>query len=156
MTLMEVITTAGGFSPYANKKKITITRNGQTKRYNYVKIERNPDLAGRLGAALNDPRLTVVSDGAENIRDIVEQLALPPADYVLSGIPFFWLPPETAQATVANTHRALNAGGRFVTYQVFYQGRRYLRVHLERCLSTVRSEVDLRNLPPYRICDAIK
>jgi polysaccharide export outer membrane protein len=44
MTLMEVISTSGGVTPFANKKKITITRNGKTKRYNFVKIEKNPEL----------------------------------------------------------------------------------------------------------------
>lgn len=121
-----------------------------------VAIERNDELAARLGQTLNDPRLVVVRDSAESVCEILERLALPPADYALSGIPFFWLPPDTARAIVAATHSVLKEGGRFVTYQMFYQRRHHLRVHLERCFSTVRSEIDLRNLPPYRICEAIK
>ncbi|MDH3403827.1 MAG: methyltransferase [Acidobacteriota bacterium] len=119
-------------------------------------IERNADFAARLGDTLADPRLIVVRESAQSVRDILRRLDLPQADCVLSGIPFFWLPPETALEIVTKTHGALKDGGRFVTYQVFYQSRRRLRVHLEKCFSEVRSEVDLRNLPPYRICEAIK
>lgn len=119
-------------------------------------IERNADLAARLSHELDDPRLTVVEDSADRVGEILERRGLPPADYVLSGIPFSFFPQTTASAIVSRTHAALKPGGSFVTYQTFYQHRRHLRVHLERCFSAVRSEVDLRNLPPYRICVAVK
>lgn len=121
-----------------------------------VAIERDAALAERLQTAIDDPRLTVVQGSAENVGQICERLGLAPADYVFSGIPFFWFPPSTARRIVAETHRALTVDGRFVTYQTFYQRRRHLRDHLEHRFSVVRSEVDLRNLPPYRICEAIK
>ncbi len=119
-------------------------------------IELNADLASSLSAGIDDPRLTVVTDSAQRVREIFERQQLEPADYILSGIPFFWFDPETALRLVADTHAALTNGGSFVTYQMFYQPRRFLRAHLHRCFSEVRSEVDLRNLPPYRICEAIK
>ncbi len=119
-------------------------------------IERNSELAARLETTLDDPRLVVARDSAQNLPEILGRLALPPADYVLSGIPFFWLAPETALEIVEKTHSSLRSGGSFVTYQVFYQRRHHLRVHLERWFPTLRSELALRNLPPYRICVAIK
>jgi phospholipid N-methyltransferase len=119
-------------------------------------IERNADLAARLASTLGDPRLAVVDDTAQSVRQIVQRLSLPPADYVVSGIPFFWFDPATALDIVTQTHDVLRSGGSFITYQVFYQRRRHLRAHLERCFQTVHAELDLRNLPPYRICEAIK
>ena len=119
-------------------------------------IELNADLASSLSAGIDDPRLTVVTDSAQRVREIFERQQLEPADYILSGIPFSWFDPKTALRLVANTHAALTSGGSFVTYQMFYQPRRFLRAHLHRCFPEVRSEVDLRNLPPYRICEAIK
>ncbi len=121
-----------------------------------VAIEVNADLATGLRARIDDPRLTVVRDSAQCVLDILEGEELGPVDYVLSGIPFFWFDPETALSIVANTHAALTDGGSFVTYQMFYQARRFLRTHLDRCFSEVRCDVDLRNLPPYRICEAVK
>ncbi len=121
-----------------------------------VAIEKNAELAARLTANFDDPRLVVVHDTAARVREILAGMGLGAADCALSGIPFFWLPPEVALAIVASTHAALVDDGTFVTYQTFYQPRRHLRVHLERCFRTVRSELDLRNLPPYRICQAVK
>jgi len=121
-----------------------------------VGIERNADLAARLAATLDDPRLTVLDDSAQSVREIVQRLSLPPADYVVSGIPFFWFDRATALDIVTQTHNALRGGGSFITYQVFYQRRHHLRAHLERCFQTVHAQLDLRNLPPYRICKAVK
>lgn len=121
-----------------------------------VAIELNGDLARGLRTRIRDPRLTVVCDSAERVEEILEHRELPPADYVFSGIPFFWLDAQTARGIVGSTHAALTRGGSFVTYQVFYQTRRFLRAHLDRTFSAVRCEIDLRNFPPYRICEAVK
>lgn len=121
-----------------------------------VAIERDAGLAETLRATIDDPRLTVVCDAAENVSAILSDLSMPPANHVFSGIPFFWLSTGAARELVAATHSSLRPGGSFVTYQVFYQPRHRLRDHLDSCFATVRSEVDLRNLPPYRISEAVK
>ena len=59
-------------------------------------------------------------------------------------------------AALAETRIALADDGSFVTYQMFYLPRRRLRAHLERCFRLVRTELDLRNLPPQRIYQAVK
>ncbi len=121
-----------------------------------VAIEANADLADRLTEQYEDPRLTVVHDSAERVREILSEMGLGTADCVFSGIPFFWLSSEAALGIVASTHEALATDGAFVTYQMIYQPRGRLRIHLERCFRTVRSEFDFRNLPPLRICEAVK
>jgi phospholipid N-methyltransferase len=121
-----------------------------------VAIEANAGLAARLTAQLGDPRLTVVHDTAARVREIVSETALGAADCAVSGIPFFWLSPEAARWIVGETHAALVPGGSFVTYQMFYLPRRRLQAHLEHCFREVRSDLDLRNLPPQRIYEAVK
>lgn len=121
-----------------------------------VAIEANEGLADRLVSGIDDPRLAVVRDSAERVLGILRELELGPADFVFSGIPFTWIAPKTARSLVADTRDALATGGRFVTYQTFYQGRRHLRVYLDEFFSSVRSELDLRNLPPYRIHEAVR
>ena len=121
-----------------------------------VAIERNAELAGRLTNGIEDRRLTVVRDSAEQVRQILDDLDQGPVDYVFSGIPFFWLTPEAAARIVANTREVLATGGSFVAYQMFYLTRRRLRVHLDRSFSTVHAELDLRNLPPSRIYQAVR
>lgn len=121
-----------------------------------VAIEAHAGLARRLSDSSEDPRLSVVHDTAARVREILDDLGLGPADWVFSGIPFFWLSPEEAREIVSSTHAALAPGGAFVTYQTFYQPADRLRVHVERCFGSLRCELDLRNVPPYRICEAVK
>lgn len=119
-------------------------------------IEANAGLAQRLPRQIGDSRLTVVHDTAARVRRILADEGLGEADCVVSSIPFFWLDPEAAHEIVSETHAALVAGGLFLTYQMFYLPRRRLRVHLDRCFREVRSELDLRNLPPQRVYQAIR
>lgn len=121
-----------------------------------VAIEANADFAARLEGGLDDPRLSVIHDSAQRVREILAEGGLGAADCIVSGIPFFWLSPEEAAGIVSQTHAALADGKSFLTYQMFYQPRRALTVHLERHFRSVRTEVDLRNLPPLRISEAVK
>lgn len=41
-TLLQAIATARGYSPYANRKKVTITRQGKITEYNMKEIEKDP------------------------------------------------------------------------------------------------------------------
>ncbi len=43
ITLLQAIPTAGGFTEFANKKEILITRKGVTIKANYIDIQRNPE-----------------------------------------------------------------------------------------------------------------
>lgn len=121
-----------------------------------VAIEANADLADRMTAGFDDRRLRVVHDSAERVGEILAEMELGPADCIFSGIPFFWLSPEVAHQVVSGAHAALAADGVFLTYQMIYQPHSRLRVHLERCFRVVRTEFDFRNLPPQRICAAVK
>lgn len=121
-----------------------------------IAIELNATLAARLPKVISDSRLTVINGSAEEVRPHLHQLGLSSADYILSGMPFFWLPTEVAGKLVAATHDALAPDGRFIAYQMFFQGRRYLRDHLEKNFRSVTTEFELRNLPPYRIYEAVK
>lgn len=119
-------------------------------------IERSERFADRLRDRLPDPRLTVVHGDAARVRQILSETGFGPADCVVSAIPFFWLAPEDGLGIIADTHATLADGGAFVSCQMFYLPRRRLHAHLERCFRTVRSELDLRNLPPQRIFQAVK
>jgi len=44
ITLLQAIAAASGYTEYANKTKVTITRNGQVMKFNAKKIERHPEL----------------------------------------------------------------------------------------------------------------
>ena len=44
ITLLQAIAAASGYTEYANKAKVTITRNGKVKTYNTKKLEKYPEL----------------------------------------------------------------------------------------------------------------
>lgn len=44
ITLLQAIAVASGYTDYANKKKVTITRNGRVQSFNAEKIEKHPEL----------------------------------------------------------------------------------------------------------------
>lgn len=44
ITLLQAIAASGGYTEYANVRKVTITRNGQVMKFNADKIEKYPEL----------------------------------------------------------------------------------------------------------------
>lgn len=57
-TLLEAVASAGGFTGFANAKKITITRGSQITTHNFLEIEKNPDrdIAIEAGDIIYVPR----------------------------------------------------------------------------------------------------
>ncbi len=49
-TLLQAIATARGYTPYANEKKVTITRQEKISRYNMKEIEKDPSLDIKIEA----------------------------------------------------------------------------------------------------------
>jgi polysaccharide export outer membrane protein len=43
ITLMQAVAAAGGYNDYANRNKVTITRNGQVMRFDIKAIEKHPE-----------------------------------------------------------------------------------------------------------------
>jgi len=58
ITLMKAIMTGGGFSDYANRKKVEITRNKETRRINCEDLRAHPDkdVSVQPGDSINIPR----------------------------------------------------------------------------------------------------
>lgn len=121
-----------------------------------VLIERNRNFAEILRKSFQDPRVLVANDSAENVLSILKGFGAFPADYILSGIPFSFFSEELRRRILAATHNALREGGKFLTYQTFYQAPAHLRIPLERCFGEVHVEYEMRNIPPLGICEAIK
>ena len=109
-----------------------------------VVFETNPDFVRHLESSLPDRRLEVVPDSAETLEDLVDGQ---PVDYVLSGIPFSLMPPETRDRILAGTCSALAPDGAMLVYQFSPRIRR----HLERTFSEVRAEFEPRNFLPAMV-----
>lgn len=121
-----------------------------------VLIERNPNFCRMLKSRFPDPRAVVVHDCASNVIGILDALGKSAADYVLSGIPFSFLPFQMRDGILRNSHAALRDGGKFLAYQTFYQSNNHLKMHLDKIFRSVRVEYEMLNLPPLRVYEAVK
>jgi phospholipid N-methyltransferase len=121
-----------------------------------VLIERNPSFCKVLQHDFTDPRTAIFNDCASNILGILDSLGKAEADYILSGIPFSFLPLEMRDRILRNSHRALRDGGKFLAYQTFYQANNHLKDHLDRIFRRVEAEYCMFNVPPLRIYEALK
>lgn len=121
-----------------------------------ILIERNPDFISILESCFRDSRLQLHHDSAENIRPILQQAGVAQVDYIISGIPFSFLPASLRQTIVEESHKCLRPGGKFLAYQTFFQMDKFLKNHLDDYFTSVNTEFCFRNAPPMRLFEAIK
>lgn len=122
-----------------------------------VAIELNRMFVARLSRYAkkqkpNCPRLEIVCDDANNIKEILGRLNLDQADYVISGIPFSLIKDEQKSSIVERTRSALVPGGKFIVYQYSFAMRKRLKSSFEH----VRLGRIFFNLPPMCVMVATK
>lgn len=98
------------------------------------------------------PRLVVANDDARRARELLGRLHRPHADYVLSGIPFSFLPDEVKREIVRETFDALAPDGAFIVYQYSFA----MRPFLKEAFPHVLLGRTILNFPPLCIMQARK
>ncbi len=134
--------------------KYLLNKMGDDSRL--ILIERNRNFNRILKNNINDPRMILMQDSAENVLDTLRACKEAEADYIISGIPFSFLDSELKHRILYNTHRALKKGGKFLVYQTCFQTNNHLKVHLKKYFPTVNSKYEIANIPPLRTYEAIK
>jgi phospholipid N-methyltransferase len=89
----------------------------------------------------------VANESAADVGSILQRLNLPPAQYVVSGIPLGSMPEALRVDIVAKTRAALAPGGQFLVYQFT---SRVLPV-LQRTFRDVSRSTEKRNIPPAHL-----
>jgi phospholipid N-methyltransferase len=82
-----------------------------------IVFETNGDFVQYLRRSLDDPRVRIIHGSAERVEEVLTELGLEAADYIISGIPFSTMPAEVRANILRNTHLALRKRGRFLVYQ---------------------------------------
>ncbi|MCK0129209.1 methyltransferase [Erythrobacter sp. F6033] len=82
-----------------------------------IVIDTNPLYIDYLTRTIRDKRFHAVLGSAENVEQILADLGVEKADYVLSGLPFSTLPSGVAPEIAEATHTVLKPGGGFLAYQ---------------------------------------
>ena len=75
---------------------------------------------------INDNRLVIINDGAENINKHLKKLGISKIDYVISGLPFSALDSYKKCIIIEKTKNKLKSNGKFVVYQFLNNFKRYL------------------------------
>jgi phospholipid N-methyltransferase len=112
-----------------------------------VAIETNKDFVQHLRASLPDPRLHVVQESAAEVHSVLRLLGLPPASYIISGIPLGSMPEPVRADIAAKTRAALEPGGAFLVYQFTARAL----PSLQRAFGYVERSFERRNLPPAQL-----
>ena len=113
----------------------------------YVAIDTNPLFIDYLKTSIRDKRFHAVHGSAADVEQILEDLGVGPADYVLSGLPFSTLPEGVAPAIAKSTHDVLAPGGGFLAYQFTAAVRDFSKPHFDR----IDADYEWRNILPCKL-----
>lgn len=110
-------------------------------------LDTSPAFVDHLRASTDDQRLCAVCAPAADVAAIISELGLPPADCILSGLPFSTLSPADAEQTMRASRAVLAPNGMFCAYQM----RRTIEPLLRAQIGPGRSAYEWRNIPPCHL-----
>jgi len=110
-------------------------------------IELNEDFVQYLSNTIRDSRLRVVHGSAAQVRRILSEYGLAPADYIISSLPYSLLPETLRMEIVAESRHALKAKGSLVVFQY----NRTLLPYLKSSFSSVKLNFQPLNILPALI-----
>lgn len=112
-----------------------------------IAIELNPNFFRFLGDEIQDPRFRVVHGSAVDVRQVLTDLNLPQADYIISGIPFSSMGVPLRRSIAQEARQALQPDGALVVYQF----TRVALPYLESNFTSVRRAFQPWNILPAHI-----
>ncbi len=108
-------------------------------------FEINKKFCGHLRKSINDDRVLVINDGAENVNKYLRKFKIAHADCVISGLPFTNLRLDAKHSIIKETKNTLRANGKFVTYEYILIS---LKKHLKHYFSKISMKFVPLNMPP--------
>ena len=115
-------------------------------------FEITDDFVRHLKQNFTDPRLRVFHRSGSEINEVLRELRVGTADYVLAGIPFSIMSEEARTAVLRNTHEALAPGGVMLVYQFSPK----VRGDLEKLYGRVHKMFEPRNILPAHVFHCVK
>lgn len=117
-----------------------------------IAVEGDAGAVKSLRRKVTDPRLWIVQGNVLDVDMILDREGAGQADAILADIPFGLLDPPAWKLLVQKTEGLLERDGRFVVYQFTTR----LLPLLKRVFRRVRTEFEIRNLPPHFVFTAFK
>lgn len=116
-----------------------------------ILFETNPEFYKKL-QEICDERVQVFNDSVEHVTELLQGRYLNDIDYVISGVPFSFLEPETKYSILRQTKQMLKKGGEFLAYQT----SGHLKDPLQEVFGNVSTEIEFLNVPPMMVYEAVK
>ena len=107
-------------------------------------FEVNKKFCGYLRRKINDKRLIIINDSAENIKKYFKRFNISKIDYIISGLPFSVLPDNEKLIIIEETKNMLRKYGKFVVYQYLNNFKKYLYNYF----SNISTKFVPLNIPP--------
>lgn len=90
-----------------------------------ISFEINKEFCELVKKEIDDDRLTVINDSAEEVKKYVDQ----PVDFVVGSLPYSFLPKAVGKRIIENSYDVLKTGGYYSQYlYVAYFARRFKKV----------------------------
>ncbi len=112
-----------------------------------IAIETNPEFVRHLHSTLKDDRLRVVETSADSVLEVLRQMGLEKASYIISGIPFSSMTRADRGRILRKTLLALEPQGAFLVYQ--FSTRVF--TDLQHIFGRVRRGFEVRNFLPAHL-----
>ncbi len=112
-----------------------------------VAIELNEEFVSFLREDIVDRRLHAVHGSACEVRNVLERLGQPSADYIISGIPYSTMPDAVRRQIMRESRQSLHSEGALLVYQF----TRTVLPYLESSFGSVRQNFQFLNILPARI-----
>ena len=107
-------------------------------------FETNKKFCSYLNKSINDKRLIIINDSAENISKHLNKRGITKVDFVVSALPFSVLPDKEKLAIIKETRNTLKKNGKFVVYQYLNNFKKYLHIYF----SDISIKFVPLNMPP--------
>ena len=116
-----------------------------------IMFETNKRLFDEL-EKIDDPRVTNYNRSVEFVDEIIDKSLVGAVDYIISGIPFSFLPKESRMEILNKSHKVLRPVGQFLAYQT----SDHLVQPLKKVFGNVHTEWEWRNIPPMTVYKSVK
>ncbi|MBI5079195.1 methyltransferase domain-containing protein [Candidatus Wolfebacteria bacterium] len=109
-----------------------------------LSFEIEKSFAERLEKTINDKRLIIINDGAEQLAKYLKKYGHQEADYIISCLPLASLPKDSAEKILEIAKNRLKNGGHYIQFQYSLNDFG----NLKKVFSKVRLGFEIRNFPP--------
>ena len=120
--------------------------NQMSENSKLICFEINPVFYNELVQNIQDDRVVVLNESAENIEEVLNKLKIEKIDFCISSLPLAMIPASVSNRVLRSTIKCLKPKGKFVQYQYSLQYYKQLKnVFNEK---NIQLKFVLMNFPP--------